>query len=53
LPLLRGIKATVKVVKAKVEVLNIELVSSRGVELGVNTRLSGSIDYIDVWALIA
>ena len=35
-------------IKAEVEVLNTELVGSRGVELGVKVRLSSSIERIDI-----
>ena len=55
MPLLGGIIAIVNVVEveAVVEELNIELVGSGGVDLGVEARLPSGIDTIDTSASIA
>jgi hypothetical protein len=55
LPFPGGTKAIVDVVEveAEVELLNAELVGGGGVELGVEVRLSGGVDNVDVWASIA
>ena len=39
-------------VKIEVKVLNIELISNKGIELRVKIRLSNNIKNIDIWALI-